>query len=1756
MSHHRGRRGGKPNLNTPSAQGSAHRVQADIDAASTGGTLAVETKDTIDSSTSLGSGYPEVNQRGGGTQTPMFGAAGNVPAQQSISGLHMSGTPSTASHTYYEPTVAQQPQGVRGGSTFKPSTISVSNMVKLNTVNEFVTWKSKLIGQAKMGGYSEYLELDTKLHWNSLSRRYAGIDREALYGYYRDNHSRISGALQLAISDVIPNFDVLAAQIATENIYAGTDTTYDADVGGAFNHDNAHLIYTKLVQLYEKKSIFNVTSIWKQLVSLTYNEQTDPIIYMGNIQSLWSKLNEQLANEPRTPGSIVPESLLVAIMISHLPRSLQYIVPILDSTAKVTPNTLIQQLQLKYIQQHPQQVQLSKQPNTTSTGTGGFSSNKSTVEANNVEDEQENEEESAELAQDAPTNRSRGGDKFKRFRKRGGNYKNNNDSNTSGGYKNNSNTTGGVITKKLTPDVVLPEQLYSAVDDEEEVLMQNGFYRDSDSENSDSEIYTGTSEQGLSAADDSFESMWTFKLDSGATRHIIGNPNLFLEGTTSAPPYRFSVKSLFGTTGVVALIGKVRLNKRITLGNVWYVRGAKTNLISVGRIADSGAEVLFKKNNAYIVEGGYECFEFERDSAGLFIWKHPAGKSKEYIEQDKHFHYDRSSKATKAAEPRKQIPKKSANTNSSTSNSTSATTINISATNDARAALQKQRETRTSRSNTASAAPAFIAEETVEKNYTGDYTGNNTVNSKSGGEHKKFDSTTYSNEEAMNWHQVMGHTMVSKGVADAMNLKQLIRIKDCEICLRTKTIRKGIGTGTYTRTNVKLDRLDIDLLGPISIRTNGRRMLKQPSLGGKVYAMVATDPFTKFVWIRLVVLKSEVTEEIKYLIKFFQTQFNKTIKRLHTDGGKEFINEELNNFCRANGIERTYTCTGTPAHNGMVERMNRKLATMVKAMLLQASASQLLWGEAITYATYIHNRTPLKALGYVTPYYMMYGCDSKINKMHIFGSNAVVNTTSGSRDGKFQPCTITGIYVGVSETQNGLRIFTGEEIIVTRDATIIDGQFDYVLKSSIGAAKEGEAEQLDISAGTDAQVDLEDDDLYNVTNTGTVPVQADLPTVQEPLLDNGDYDAGQLSPILEEDDSDEEHDAATISSNDNLVIPYTGNNTVTRTGRTIQPVIKYGSIDPRDLDPVSRQQLFRGTGGGYYAVYDKQQDEVTITSDMNATTSTSSITGEAYISTAATSNSQEPSTYKQAINSTDSSKWTASIAEEINALKRENVLIEVPAQKGIKLLITKWEFKIKTGDHNEVIKYKSRLVVKGYSQIAGVDFTDTFAPVAKAKTIKLLLAIAAMYGLNMKQIDFKNAFLNSELPEDIYIAAPEGYQINTGNVFKLNKSLYGLKQAPFLWNATVNEILINLGYTQSVSDPCVYFKYITGVALPIIISVYVDDVMILYDVLVQEIWLRDKKAIATKYPIDDIGDLGWILKMKVTRLSSGNITLSQQAYAEQLVKIFYTGDEDASTSNNPNMVSIDLTDPELLLRHGAKPLTIVEHERYRSIVGALLYLSNTTRVDISFTVNQLCRAVATPTTVHMKAAINVIKYIKGTAEYCLTFYAGNQNSYSNKLTITGYSDADFAGDKSTRKSTSGSIVKLNNSIITWNTRKQSTVALSTMEAEYTALVNTSCDCKWITSWLAEVLLVTPQVVIFCDNQSTIHILDKDDHHATTKHMDIRLHFIRDYIRKRIITVKWLCTADQIADILTKSLTTTRFTSLVKMVMTTTASTNI
>ncbi|KAM0984150.1 hypothetical protein ACFX14_011746 [Malus domestica] len=496
----------------------------------------------------------------------------------------------------------------------------------------------------------------------------------------------------------------------------------------------------------------------------------------------------------------------------------------------------------------------------------------------------------------------------------------------------------------------------------------------------------------------------------------------------------------------------------------------------------------------------------------------------------------------------------------------------------------------------------------------------------------------------------------------------------------------------------------------------------------------------------------------------------------------------------------------------------------------------------------------------------------------------------------------------------------------------------------------------------------------------------------------------------------------------------------------------------------------------------------------------------------------EPKTFKSA---SQVSEWQVAMQEEIDALHSQKTWSLVPLPPNKNLVGCKWIYKIKKHADGSVARYKARLVAQGYSQEEGVDYLETFSPVVKPTTIRLIFALAAQFKWSLRQLDVKNAFLHGILQDEVYMAQPPGFASAShpsDYVCKLQKSLYGLKQAPRAWNERFTSFLPSFGFQVSLADPSLFVQQSSHGT--VLLLLYVDDVILtgsssqLIDQVIH--------ALTQEFEMKDLGRLHYFLGLQITYTSEG-LFVSQTKYITELVdKVDLQDSKPCSTPCLPY---------HRLIKDDGQPYH--SPEQYRSVVGALQYLTFT-RPDIAFAVNQACQFMHNPMVSHVLAVKRILRYLKGTSTYGIHFKPG-------PLHLQSYSDADWAGDPNDRRSTSGFVVFLGSNPISWASKKQHTVSRSSTKAEYRALAITAAELAWIRQLFCDMHISLPfSPMIYCDNISAIALSTNPVFHAKSKHIEIDYHFVRERVTRGDLQVQHVSSADQSAYILTKGLSTPLF----------------
>jgi hypothetical protein len=499
----------------------------------------------------------------------------------------------------------------------------------------------------------------------------------------------------------------------------------------------------------------------------------------------------------------------------------------------------------------------------------------------------------------------------------------------------------------------------------------------------------------------------------------------------------------------------------------------------------------------------------------------------------------------------------------------------------------------------------------------------------------------------------------------------------------------------------------------------------------------------------------------------------------------------------------------------------------------------------------------------------------------------------------------------------------------------------------------------------------------------------------------------------------------------------------------------------------------------------------------------------------------EPKKTEEALNDPD---WVIAMQDELNQFKQQDVWKLVPRPKNRKVVGTRWVYRNKLDEDGTVTKNKARLVAQGYSQAEGIDYDETYAPVARLEAIRIFLAFAAFSNIKVYQMDVKSAFLNGKLDEEVYVEQPPGFEDQDllDYVYYLFKAIYGLKQAPRKWYDTLSEFLIENGFVRGVIDKTLFTKkYKTDTLL---VQVYVDD--IIFGSTNENLCKKFAKLMQGKFEMSMMGELKFFLGLQISQRQDG-IFICQSKYVKELLKKYKM--EDSASARTPSSTAVKLG----VCERSAK----VDITSYRGMIGSLLYLT-ASRPDIMYATCLCARFQADPRDLHLVAVKRILRYLKGTPNLGIWY------PKDSGFNLVGYTDSDYAGSVVDRKSTSGSCQFLGGRLVSWYSKKQQTVSNSTAEAEYIAAGSCCAQILWIRNQLKDYGLVLDKIPILCDNTSAIAISNNPVQHTRTKHIDIRYHFIREHVMNGTVELHFVPTEEQTADIFTKSVNESTFTRLV------------
>ena len=959
------------------------------------------------------------------------------------------------------------------------------------------------------------------------------------------------------------------------------------------------------------------------------------------------------------------------------------------------------------------------------------------------------------------------------------------------------------------------------------------------------------------------------------------------------------------------------------------------------------------------------------------------------------------------------------------------------------------------------------------------------------------------------WHRRFGHLSMP-GMAKAVGLVEGISVTatafvpdaQCKPCIEAKMARAPFAESDTASSSI-LQLLHMDLCGPFQVA----------SIGGSRYAATFLDDHSKVSIVRLLQYKSELSAALQDVVLLLENQTGKTLKTIRSDRGGEFVNSKVEAWLHSKGIAHQKTVPYSPQQNGVAERLNRTLVEKTRAELFDAGLGKEFWGEAMHVASYLRNRSPAAGLS-TTPYEAFTGVKPDVSHLRVFGCPVWVKVPDQHRR-KLDPKGVKGIFVGYEPGTKGYRIWlptAPKRITISRDVLFDEGM--PVTPAPVLVQKPTASVHVPAAVLPAKPPYGEHDD--DAANNAYVPDEQDVPAASHKLVAN-EFPAVQIPRPTE---------PSPISSRPQVPAASTsgpGSGTLGGSGGDV-------AISGDDTgDTCDSGHARDHTASGL------QQSAVVPDAPVRRSTrpNLGQLLPPIYtpgVNTVQVSSSVvEPATYEQAMSGPNAAEWQQAMVEEMQSLIAHGTYTLQELPDGYKAIKSKWVYKVKLDAAGRIERFKARLVAKGFQQVEGIDFNEVFAPTSKHTSLRVLLSIVADRDLELEQLDVKTAFLNGELEEELYMEQPVGFQDGgPGMVCKMHKALYGLRQAPRAWYDKLKLELEKLCFVSSAADPGLWVGK-SPAGHDVYLLVWVDDMLIASDTKASTDWA--KRRIKEVFEARDLGPAGVFLGMQIVRDREMRVlSLSQHNHIVQMLNTHRMQD------CNPVCTPMD---PGILLdRDHAGPALDTAQYPYSSIIGGLLYVSVCTRPDIAQAVGVLSRYMSAPQQQHWLAALRVLKYLAGTADLALVYRASGSK-------LESYCDSDFAGDASSRKSTAGFAFMLNGAAVSWASKLQPTVAVSTTEAEYMAAAFATKEALWLSKLLAMFGLCVSPISIWCDSQSAIHLIKNAVISQRSKHIDVQHHFLRERVARGEVLFVYCNTSENVADCLTKALPSVKFMVFLK-----------
>ena len=931
------------------------------------------------------------------------------------------------------------------------------------------------------------------------------------------------------------------------------------------------------------------------------------------------------------------------------------------------------------------------------------------------------------------------------------------------------------------------------------------------------------------------------------------------------------------------------------------------------------------------------------------------------------------------------------------------------------------------------------------------------------------------------WHRRLAHhdynsvkQMISKQLVTGIDIKSK-KTPDpiCEPCLSGK-MNANPFPSSKTRASKPLELIHTDLHGPF----------KTSTISGYRYWITFIDDCTRFRAVMFLKTKDQAFDAFRRYKAYAENHLGTKIQCMRVDKGGEYMSTKFNDFMLDHGITRQYTVRARPQQNGVAERANRTIEEHVIAMLEESRLPPSFLGQAVSAYIHIWNRCSTTSVDSKTPYELWHRKKPDVSHLRVWGCTAYVHIQKDKRTGigsHMEKC----VFVGYPDGYKGWMFYnpTTKRTLISERAEFDERYFPGLKRTPWTPEPFERTPDIPYTPAPDLGGDNEPD--TNPTQDNHVhlpdsPQVAPIP-LQPPVTPPAN--PAPLEPI---------HHPASPEQSPTVPIA------IRRVRCEIRPPTEWWKI--RHPTPAVESNS------------EASDDEI---DDFNE--DSAEFAGAAHDS--------DPKSLKAALKRSDGHLWKDAAQLEFDSHIANGTwkLVELPS--GAKCIDSRWVFRVKRNADGSIERYKARLVAKGYSQRPGFDYNEVFAPTFRFAAIRTIIALAALNNLHLRSVDISHAFTNGDLEETIYMRQAEGFhEGGPSQVYLLLKSLYGLKQASRQWNKKLHSVLIAMGFKRLESDRSIYI-FVRG-EVRIIVPIFIDDITFAssnpaaIDSAIKEL--------ASHFKLRDLGPTSFLLGIEIIRNpDTQQISLSQRQYIINALERYNMSD------CNPIGTPMD---PGAHLSSSMSPQSPEEQKAmedipYLSAVGTLQYLATSTRPDISYAVGVLARFNKNPGIEHWKAVKHLFQYLKGSLDYKLVY--GPSDS---RQLFTTYTDSDHGGNPDNGRSTGGYAIIIGGGAVSWSSRLQSVVSLSTTEAEYIAAVEAGKEIIWMQNLLTEFGFdFTSPSPLLIDNNSAVSVAKNPEHHGRMKHLDLRFHWLRDTVEAGHISPIHIPTTEQAADIFTKPL---------------------